>query len=153
MLIVCLKKKTLVRCHWSLLDTMIASFHSFCQTWCIYLAVKGFRSEKGMSSSVASLSRERRRCKVYPFRWKDSLFTSVSLVISRSFSYLLQPILVVESRTSVAFSTKCKVQKHHDCPDYCALEMKFWFLVHWRWIKDAQKIGKDRTKFLLLYVI
>ena len=26
---------------WSLLDTIIASFHSFCQTWCMYLAAKG----------------------------------------------------------------------------------------------------------------
>ena len=41
---------------WSLLDTMTASSHSFCQTWCIYLAVKGFRSEKGMRSTVGSFS-------------------------------------------------------------------------------------------------
>ena len=36
---------------------MTASTRSLCQTWCIYLAVKGFRSEKGMRSSLGSLSR------------------------------------------------------------------------------------------------
>ena len=42
---------------WSLLDTTIASSHSFCQTWCIYLAVKGFRTEKGIRSAIGSFSR------------------------------------------------------------------------------------------------
>ena len=41
----------------SVMDTMIASFYSFCQTRCIYLAAEGFRSEKGMRSPVGSLSR------------------------------------------------------------------------------------------------
>ena len=42
---------------WSLLDTMTVSSHSFCQTWCMHSAVKGFRSEKDMISSVGFLSR------------------------------------------------------------------------------------------------
>ena len=42
---------------WSLLDTMTASYHSFCQTWRIHLAVQCYRSERSMRSSVRSLSR------------------------------------------------------------------------------------------------
>ena len=42
---------------WSFLDTMITSSHSFCKTRCMYLAIKGFRSEKGIRLSVGSSSR------------------------------------------------------------------------------------------------
>ena len=42
---------------WNLLDTKTVSSHSFCQTWCIYLAVRCFGPEEGMRSSVGSLSR------------------------------------------------------------------------------------------------
>ena len=42
---------------WSLLDIMTALSHYFCQTWCIYLSVKGLRSEKGIRLSIGSFSR------------------------------------------------------------------------------------------------
>ena len=39
----------------NLLHTKTVSSHSFCQVWYTYLAVKGFRSEKGMRSAVGFL--------------------------------------------------------------------------------------------------
>ena len=43
---------------WSVFDTVTTSSHSFGQTWCIiYLAIEGCMPEKGIRSSVDSLSR------------------------------------------------------------------------------------------------
>ena len=80
---------------WRLLDTMITSSHSFCQTFCIYLAVKGFRSEKGIRSSVGSFSRASLAAlSAASFPWiptcqethvkKTTFFRSVSILCSIS---------------------------------------------------------------------
>ena len=54
---------------WGLLDTVTASSHSFCQTWCKYSAVQGFKSEKGTRSSIGFLSRASLAAPSAAYRW------------------------------------------------------------------------------------